>query len=162
MDDCSIRRATVADAGVIAHHRAGMFRDMGRVTLEEARLVEAASRERTARDLASGVYRGWLAEIGAEVVAGAGVVLHDYDPAITTLHGRPTAYILNVYTEPAYRRRGVAGRLIREILTWCAAHDIPRASLHASAAGRAVYERIGFSDTNELRTDIRPSAVRQD
>jgi hypothetical protein len=36
----------------------------------------------------------------------------------------------------------------------------PRASLHASSAGRAVYERLGFAPSNEMRVSTAPSVAR--
>jgi hypothetical protein len=41
-----------------------------------------------------------------------------------------------------------------EILAWCRAHGIPRASLHASPEGRLLYEALGFQSTNEMRMGI--------
>jgi GNAT superfamily N-acetyltransferase len=153
MPDYRIRQATVSDAPVIARHRAGMFRDMGELAPDEAAAVESASRTRLVGQLGSGEYVGWLAETGGEVVAGAGALLHQYYPTKANPRGRPTAYILNVYTEPGHRRQGLASQLITQILAWCRARDIPRASLHASRLGRSVYERLGFAQTNEMRMD---------
>jgi GNAT superfamily N-acetyltransferase len=153
MPDYQVRQATVSDAPIIARQRAGMFQDMGELTPDEATVVEAASHVRLVDQLTSGEYVGWVAETGGEVVAGAGVLLHQYYPTSANPRGRPTAYILNVYTEPRHRRQGVARQLIVEILAWCRAHDIPRASLHASRFGMSVYERLGFVRTNEMRVD---------
>jgi GNAT superfamily N-acetyltransferase len=154
VSDYTIRTAVAGDAAVIARHRVEMFRAMG---IDDPALdtVEAASRARLIEQITSGEYLGWLAEHDGTTIAGAGVLLHQYYPSVANVRGRPTAYILNVYTDPAYRRRGLARRLVEEILGWCAANDIPRASLHASAAGRAVYEQLGFVSTNELRIDVR-------
>ena len=154
MPDYRIRQATVSDALVIARHRVDMFQEMGELAPDEAAIVESASRTRLVGQLVSGEYVSWLAETGGEVVAGAGVLLHQYYPTRTNPRGRPTAYILNVYTEPGHRRQGLAHQLIAEILTWCRAHDIPRASLHASRFGRSVYQRLGFAQTNEMRADM--------
>ena len=55
--------------------------------------------------------------------------------------------------EPGHRRQGLAHQLIAEILAWCRANDIPRASLHASQFGVSVYERLGFAQTNEMRVE---------
>lgn len=151
MSGYRIRSATAADAAVIAHHRVAMFRDMGEGGDDER--IEAATRERLVEQLASGDYRGWLVEADGAVVAGAGILLHHYYPNAKNPRGRPTAYILNVYTEPAHRSRGLAAGLIETILDWCRAHDVPRASLHASELGRALYERLGFAATNEMRRD---------
>jgi GNAT superfamily N-acetyltransferase len=153
MPDYRIRQATVSDALAIARHRVGMFQDMGELAPDEVAVVESASRSRLVGQLVSGEYVGWLAEAGGLVVAGAGVLFHQYYPTRTNPRGRPTAYILNVYTEPGHRRQGLAHQLIAEILDWCRAHDIPRASLHASRFGKSVYERLGFAPTNEMRVD---------
>jgi GNAT superfamily N-acetyltransferase len=153
MPDYRIRQATVSDAPVIARHRVGMFQDMGELEPDEAAVVESASHTRLVDQLASGEYVGWLAESGGDVLAGAGVLLHQYYPTRANPRGRPTAYILNVYTEPGHRRQGLAHQLMSEILAWCRANDIPRASLHASPFGKSVYERLGFAQTNEMRVD---------
>jgi GNAT superfamily N-acetyltransferase len=153
MPDYRIRQATVTDAPSIARHRVGMFRDMGELAPDEMAVVESASRSCLVGQLASGDYVGWLAEADGLVVAGAGVLLHQYHPSRANPRGRPTAYILNVYTEPGHRRHGLAHQLIAEILAWCRVLDIPRASLHASRFGRPVYERLGFAPTNEMRVD---------
>jgi len=57
-----IRRATAADAGVLARHRAEMFRDMGELPdgLYDA-LVEAA-RAYVTQAITDGRYVGWVAE----------------------------------------------------------------------------------------------------
>jgi GNAT superfamily N-acetyltransferase len=59
--------------------------------------------------------------------------------------------VLNVYTESAWRRRGLAELLMRHVLEWARAQRLDRLVLHASAEGRALYERLGFVATNEMR-----------
>jgi hypothetical protein len=55
LSDHTIRRATVADAAVIARQRTAMFLDMGeQATALES--VEAAARERLAMQLETGEY----------------------------------------------------------------------------------------------------------
>jgi GNAT superfamily N-acetyltransferase len=58
---------------------------------------------------------------------------------------------VNVFTEPQWRRRGIAGRLIKEIITWSKDEHLERLLLHASHDGRSVYERLGFIAGNEMR-----------
>ncbi len=59
--------------------------------------------------------------------------------------------IANVFTEPQWRRRGIAGRLVKEIITWSRNEQIDRLLLHVSDDGRSVYERLGFIAGNEMR-----------
>jgi GNAT superfamily N-acetyltransferase len=154
VSDYRIRAATVADAVVIARHRVEMFRDMG-VPAAALEPVRTATEQRVRQQIAAAEYHGWLVELDGAVVAGAGVLLHQYHPSAPNPLGRPTAYILNVYTEPDHRRHGLARRLMNEILAWCVAENIPRASLHASEAGRSMYEQLGFVTSNELRLDLQ-------
>jgi len=58
--------------------------------------------------------------------------------------------IVNVFTEPRWRRRGIAGLLVKEIITWSRNEQIDRLLLHASDKGRSVYERLGFIPNEEM------------
>ena len=65
----------------------------------------------------------------------------------------PQGLVVNVYTERAWRRRGVADALMRELLRWCRANGIESIVLHASGEGRPLYQKLGFTPTNEMRYD---------
>jgi GNAT superfamily N-acetyltransferase len=150
----TIREATPAALDVVMHHRRSMFADMGNRERAALDAMEASSRPLFARALADGAYRGWLVqEDGGRVVAGGGIIMLPY-------HSSPRdpspqrAWIVNVYTEPAYRRQGLARRLMDEMIRWCRARRMTAVYLHASDEGRALYESLGFTPTNELRLPL--------
>jgi len=149
-----IRRATPADAATVARHRVEMFRDMGVLAAADVPL-ELASRRALGQGLADGSYRGWLVEAAGAVVAGGGLVLRPLLPRPGHPDGGVEAYVLNVYTDPPHRRRGLARRLMDEILAWCETKSVQRVGLHASDEGRGLYESLGFAATNEMRRDLR-------
>jgi GNAT superfamily N-acetyltransferase len=151
----SIRTATTTDAAVVAHHRAAMFRDMHVVEDVAVPALEAASRDHLTRALAAGDYLGWVVEKNGEIVAGGGLVLRRLLPRPGALQGGQEAYVLNVYTEPEHRRRGLARQLMQVILAWCEARHIARITLHASDDGRPLYDSIGFVPTNEMRLESK-------
>jgi len=106
-------------------------------------------------------YIGWLASPENQpgrIVAGAGVQLREVPPhpepdangKISIVSGRQ-ANIGNVYTDPEWRRRGLATLLIKRIIAWSCEEGIISLVLHASDEGRAVYERLGFIATAEMR-----------
>lgn len=154
-----LRAATAADADVVARQRVAMFRDMGVLGDTDAAVLAAASRRALAGALADGAYRGWLIEADGAVAAGGGLVLRPLLPRPGHPEGGSEAYVLNVYTEPAHRHRGLARRLMAAILGWCDAAGVSRVSLHASDDGRPLYVDLGFAPTNEMRRDRSPGAA---
>ena len=155
-----IRRATVGDADVIARHRARMFQDMGEIPPEMFDDFVGASRAWTERALASGEYIGWLAipkDQPDAIIAAAGVQLrqvppHPLRPAREGAFAKGRhAIVLNVFTEPEWRHRGVAVLLMDEIVRWAREEKLDRLVLHASAQARSLYEQMGFVATNEMR-----------
>lgn len=151
----ALSRATVADARTIAGHRRAMFRDMG--YQDEAALDSMAAKflPWVEAKMVSGDYLAWLAlTAGGVVVAGSGLWLMDW-PAHMVGSSPRRGNILNVYTEPAFRRRGLARSLMEAALDWCRANEIDFVILHASAEGRALYESLGFQPGNEMRMKIK-------
>jgi GNAT superfamily N-acetyltransferase len=63
-------------------------------------------------------------------------------------------YLLSMYTEPDFRRRGVASMVVREAIEWCRKNKYERLMLHASEMGRKVYSKLGFKRTWEMRLDL--------
>jgi GNAT superfamily N-acetyltransferase len=156
----TIRRATVADAAIVAHHRVAMFRDMGVLADPEASTLHAASEAYLTAALQRSEYLGWVVEAQGQVVAGGGALIRPLLPRPGCPQGSAEAYVLNVYTEPAHRRRGLARQLMRVIIGWCMARGITRVSLHASDDGRPLYAAMGFLQTNEMRLELQPVASR--
>jgi len=134
-----------------------MFRDMGEVPTEwlGAQLLAESTIALTTwlRDQS---YMGWLAvDDGGAVIAGAGVHIKPQLPRISHDGARVVTASLplavNVYTEPAWRGRGIARSLMKIMMNWAAEQGADRVVLHASDAGRALYLSLGFEATNEMR-----------
>jgi GNAT superfamily N-acetyltransferase len=63
-------------------------------------------------------------------------------------------YIMNLYTDPAHRRQGLARRIFEQIMGWIRAQGIPMAALHFTEEGRQLYARFGFVESNEMRAKV--------
>jgi ribosomal protein S18 acetylase RimI-like enzyme len=150
-----IREAKPTDLEYVLHHRRQMFYDMGHQDAGELDAMVATSRPYFAQGLAHGSYRAWMAEDrNCSVVAGGGIVImpwpsHPRDPQPRR------AMILNVFTEPEYRRLGLARRLMVTMLDWLRQEKFGTVSLHASEYGRSLYESLGFEATNEMRMSLK-------
>ena len=147
-----MRKATLTDIDELVSQRHSMFEDISHRTDEEHRVGDEG-------------YRKWLKELTREKklvcflvtdplkgkVAGGGCVwLRDVQP-------RPGArlpkipYLLSMYTQPEFRRLGVATAIVKEAIKWCRKNGYSTMTLHASPMGRSVYEKLGFERTWEMR-----------
>ncbi|MCU1306423.1 MAG: GCN5-related N-acetyltransferase [Acidobacteriaceae bacterium] len=158
--DWKIRIATENDLDCILSHRRGMFQEMGFTDASVLDQVVAASRGFIEKGLSDGSYRGFLAVTeNNEVVAGAGLAITDWlaHPAAPKQSRR--AYILNVYTAPDYRRKGIARVLMQAVLDHCKQEGFISVWLHASEYGRPLYESMGFEAANEMKIMLKPNGL---
>jgi GNAT superfamily N-acetyltransferase len=175
----SIRPVTLADIPHLVHHRRAMFVDMGHKIAAELDGADEVARAYFNAALRDGSYKGWLAEEVADetdahakpeaaidpgaalkrpppgnIVAGGGIVFvpwAGYPGEARTQR----VWIVNMYTEPRARRQGLAKKLVNHMTDWCRAEGFAAVSLHASDAGRPVYESLGFRPSNEMKLSLR-------
>ena len=145
MSSYRVRAATLDDADALVAHRIAMFTDMA-VPLDRAAL-DAAFRKWIAETIPKGSFRAWLVEDDrGAIVAGGGITIIPWPPGPHYLHDR-LAFVYNVYTDPAHRRRGIARMVMDAIHDWCRQDGIGTIGLNTSADARALYESIGYRVT---------------
>jgi ribosomal protein S18 acetylase RimI-like enzyme len=144
------RPATAADAALIACHRRAMFAAMRGYDDSALDAVQRSSEPWTARMISEGKYLGWIFFNDQKPIASAGLMIMDWPPHPLDPEGESRAYILNVFVEPDYRRRGLARELLRLCLAEARRRNLRVVSLHASSEGRPLYESLGFRGTNEM------------
>lgn len=143
-DAVTVRLAGPHDLEAVLRLRVEMLREVGGLG-DETRapeLIEANRRYLEAR-LPTGQYLAWLAEHGGRPVAVAGLIPFERPPTGDNPAGLE-GYVLNMYTEPAWRRRGLGARLLEMAIESIRARGGRRLWLKATPAGRPVYERAGF------------------
>ena len=86
---------------------------------------------------------GFLAVADARIIATSGLVVHRHPPKNRNPTGRE-AYVMNMYTDPAWRRRGIAARLLQMLVDYARQHQCGKISLDALPKGRSVYAKAGF------------------
>jgi GNAT superfamily N-acetyltransferase len=154
----SIRPATLEDVSAIVPQRRGMLEELrnGDMSLLETTLV--AFEQWMIPRMKSGEYLGWMAlSPDGQVVAGIGLWLQEWPPSLrsrSVLRG----YILNVFTNPAHRKQGLARQLTQTALDYCRSKGIELVALHASQFGKPLYESLGFEPTTEMRIYMQNDA----
>jgi GNAT superfamily N-acetyltransferase len=146
----TLRRAIVDDADCITDQRMLMFAEIGKIPRVPPDEHRAAYTPWLRAALADGRYIGVMADAGDESIAGAGMMLHEWQPNPDSLDTK-RGYILNVYVQPDYRGQKLAAQMVTWLLDVAHELKLPVVALHASDAGRLTYERLGFTQTNEMR-----------
>jgi GNAT superfamily N-acetyltransferase len=128
-----------------------MFAEIGAHDESILDRMQEASEQYLRSALPSGSYRAWLAETeDGRVVSGGGIAIVPW-PGSPDFPATHRGWILGIYTEPEFRRRGIGRQVMEAILAWCRNEGYVYVALHASKEGRLLYEKMGFQPTNEMR-----------
>ncbi len=154
-DALTLRLATADDIPVLVKHRRKMFEDLAALQGDQLSRagLESMDAQYTAQlryEVPSGSTRIWLIEIEGKIAASGALRLTDWLPRPDGSR-RGLAYVHSVYTEPLYRRQGLARLILNAMIEYGRQNGWSRLSLHASELGRGLYEQLGFRPTNEMR-----------
>jgi GNAT superfamily N-acetyltransferase len=150
----TLREATERDIPQLSLHHRKMFEEIWKkkgqhIDSSPSDEMERAYSRKLSVELPAGFCKSWLIEERDRVVASGAITIVSFVPTPNDLSSR-VAYVHSMYTEPAFRGKDFASRIVRTVLEYCKANGIKRALLSASEGGRPVYERIGFVSSPEM------------
>ncbi|MFZ0303449.1 MAG: GNAT family N-acetyltransferase [Terracidiphilus sp.] len=144
------RIATTGDLALVTEHRHAMFTEMGGSNPEALATMSHHFRPWVERMMAAGKYVGWVVEDDGQPVASAGYFELDWPPHPFNPSSEARGYLLNFWVEPSHRRRGLAKELVNLAVAESRRRGFRVTALHASEAGRRVYEPLGFRPSSEM------------
>jgi GNAT superfamily N-acetyltransferase len=103
--------------------------------------------------LADGSFRAWIADDAGTVVAASGLTVLDRPPYPGNATGLD-GYVTNMFTLPAYRRRGLARQLLEVLIAHASQVGVKRMFLEASRDGQPLYEEFGFQLTRGMELTL--------
>lgn len=145
-----IRKATPEDIPALVELRGRMLLELDNNDAVRMALLAERSVAWFAEAMDEGRATGFLAEKNGAVVGGLSVNVLETQPQYRSLEGR-VGVIYGLFVEPETRGLGTATRLVECAVRYCRERGIEIVTLHAAEQARPIYERAGFSESNEMR-----------
>ena len=105
--------------------------------------LEAALWDFYHRHMADGTFVSWLALDGEKIIGTSGMSFVEKPPYFSCPSGR-IGLLSSMFTEPGYRRRGIAKTLLSHVVEEARAYGCGSVQITASDAGVLLYTAFGF------------------
>ena len=136
----SYRKLTEKDLDVFIRMRIAQLREEG--ATEDIDLVPALE-DYYHRHLADGTFVSWLALDGEKIIGTSGMSFVEKPPYFSCPSGR-IGLLSSMYTDPDYRRRGIAKELLRRVTDEARVYGCGAVQITASDMGVLLYTAFGF------------------
>ncbi len=105
--------------------------------------LETALKDFYKKNMAAGTYVSWLAFDGDKIVGTSGMSFAEKPPYFTCPSGK-LGILSSMYTDPDYRRMGIATGLLDRVINEAKEYDCGTIYITASDMGVKLYESYGF------------------
>lgn len=142
------KKATIQDIDLLTKSRIEVLRAANQLPDDvDMSEVEIQSYDYYKKALSDGTHTAYLVFDGDRFVGAGGISYFRVMPTYHNTSGRK-AYIMNMYTNPGYRRKGIACKTLELLVADAKEKGITAISLEATDMGRALYEKYGFVKIN--------------
>ena len=134
------QRLTEKELGIFIQMRIRQLREEG--TKEDIDLAPAL-KDYYERHMADGTFVSWLALDGDKIIGTSGMSFVEKPPYFGCPNGR-IGLLSSMFTDPAYRRRGIARELLRLVVEEARAYGCGTVQITASDMGVLLFTDFGF------------------
>lgn len=143
------KKATIEDIDILTETRIEVLRAANKLARDtDMSEVKKQSYHYYKRALCDGTHIAYLIFDDSQFVGTGGVSFFQVMPTYHNPSGKK-AYIMNMYTKPEYRRKGIAYKTLDMLIRDSKSKGITAISLEATAMGRPLYEKYGFVKMND-------------
>lgn len=143
------KKATIEDINFLTKSRIEVLKAANQLADDvDMSEVETQSYDYYKKAVSDGTHTAILVFDGDRFIGAGGI---SYYRVMPTYHN-PTgnkAYIMNMYTNPNYRRLGIAYKTLELLVADAKEKGIKAISLEATEMGRLLYEKFGFVNMND-------------
>lgn len=145
------RKATLKDLDALVKLRIEFMKEVNGTKSkdddEKYGLLAQTNAEYFKKHLPDNSFIAWLAVDQGEIIGTSGLVFYDRPPSYKNLTGK-NAYIMNIYTLEAYRKKGIASLLLEKTVNEAFSLGYSAIYLNATDMGKPLYLKHGFKDVN--------------
>ena len=154
MEELILREADIDDILLLTQLRFTYLReDRGSLTEDEEAALNKSLPDYFRRNIGT-MFFAYIAEVNGKAVSTAYLAVSE-KPANPAFITGKIGTILNVYTHPAYRRKGYATKVLEKLIEKANGQNLSKIELSATADGKHVYEKLGFTEKNSHYTDMQ-------
>lgn len=100
-------------------------------------------------------FTAWVAEYDAKIIGTGGMVVWQIPARYGGVETGKLGYLLNFYTIPEARRRGICTRLLNELIEEAKSSGLKYLHLRASKDGINIYRKAGFVEPHQTELGLR-------
>ncbi|MCI6468199.1 MAG: GNAT family N-acetyltransferase [Faecalicatena sp.] len=147
--DLLYKRATLEDVDILTTTRIEVLRAANKLSeATDMSEVEKQSYNYYQKALYEGNHTAYLVFDKERFVGAGGVSYFQVMPTYHNPSGKK-AYIMNMYTNPEYRRKGIGYKTLDMLVQDARSKGVTAISLEATEMGRPLYEKYGFIRMND-------------
>lgn len=111
--------------------------------------LKPALRDYYNRHMADGTFVSWLAFDGDKIIGTSGMSFVEKPPYFGCPNGK-VGLLSSMYTDPAYRRKGIAKELLSRVVNEAREYGCGTVQITASDMGVKLYTDFGFTHNNNF------------
>lgn len=143
-----LRKANLNDIDKFIEFRIEFLREIQNSPPEmEIEIFRKSLKDFLLEKMKSNEFIAWLAELDNVIIATSSLSFLQKPPHFINITGK-FAYIMNMYTKPEWRRKGIGSVLLEKLIDEIKKRGIRSVVLHATPYGRPLYEKYGFREND--------------
>jgi GNAT superfamily N-acetyltransferase len=152
----AFRPATINDVSALVDYRVRFLNELLNHPEDDTnKVLKKSLAEYFTRAIPSKDFIAWVAEYDEKIIATSGMVMWQKPAIYGGVESGKLGYLLNFYTVPEARGKGIATRLLNELLGEAKLSGIKYLHLHASKDGISIYRKAGFTEPDRPELELR-------
>lgn len=140
------RKANLEDLDELIRLRIRFMKEAMNIDSDQNdQIMEKALRDYFSVTMLDNSFIAWLAVEDEKIIGTSGLCFYTLPPSYKNIFGQ-VAYIMNIYTEPFNRCRGIASTLFEKTVSEAKAMGYKKICLHATTMGLPLYIKFGFKE----------------